>query len=549
MLTAPTYKTDFIDREEILNLLTKRVKAFKKGYRQNLALLGPEMIGKTSIISQFISLMEEEEDILPIYIFSIEEPLSNFAFRFMRAVLYYALKKDKKSFKEVGASEDLSFLKDKAKPLCPGVVEHVLRVEKLLGYKKSSQALSALFDLLPELGKELHRPVLFILDEFQSIMSANIKSPYLLLGEKIMSQKDVMYIITSSEVRLGKEILSNDLSLLFGNFEQVMVKPFDYKASREFLNQRLKWVNIKPVHKKFLITITGGHPFFMELLARRIKNIVQENKVGQVPRSIIVKAISEEVLCPSSFIYQYLEKLFQRLLSSASRWGGLSILLAISSGNKKVEEIAKSLHLSVTPVNTHLKRLINTGLVRKCGSVYLLTEPMLSLWLRLAYKRVISSLEIDYAVCEEEVKKELEQQIDVFEEEETKTMAERLRTLFSCFRNDVVQLNGHRFKLPRFSEVEHRVVKGIDLLIVARVHNRYWIPQILEKRASEKDVREVIEKLKKLHHYRISCKLLICLNGIETDAKLAAQEAGLDIWGLDDINTLLDMYNQCHLVT
>jgi len=547
MLTAPTYKTEFIDREEILSLLTKRVKAFKKGYRQNIALLGQEMIGKTSIISQFISRMEEEEDVLLLYISSIEEPLSNFAFRYMRAVLYYALKKDKKSFKEIGVSEDLSLLKDKAKNICPGVIEHILKVEKLLGYKRASQAFSALFDLLPELGKELQKPVLLILDEFQFIMSGNIKSPYLLFGEKIMSQKDVMYIITSSEVRLGKEILSNDLSLLFGNFEQIMVKPFDYKASHEFLNRRLKWVNIKPVHKKFLITITGGHPFYMELLARRIRDIVQEHKVGQVPKNILVQAISEEVLCPSSFIYQYLDRLLHRLLSSSSRWVDLAVLMAISSGKKKAGEIAKLLHLSVTPVTTHIKRLINTGLVRKCGSVYLITEPMLSLWLKLAYKKAISSLEIDYAVCQEEVKKELEQQIDVFEEEETKTMAERMRALFSSFRNDVVQLNGHRFKLPRFSEVEHRVVKGIDLLIVARVHNRYWIPQIIERRATEKDVAEVLEKLKKLH-YRISCKPLICLSGIERDAKLAAQEADLDIWELDDINTLLDMYNQCHLV-
>ena len=547
MLTAPVYKTEFIDREEILNQLNKRVKAFKKGYRQNVALLGPEMIGKTSIISQFISLMDEEEDILPIYISSIEEPLSNFALRFMRAVLYYVLKKDRKFFKEVSASEDLSLLKDKAGNVCPGAVEQILKVEKLLEYKRSSQALSALFDLLPELGKELHKPVLLILDEFQFIMSTNIKRPYLLLGEKIMSQKDVMYIVTSSEVQLGKEILSHDLSLLFGNFEQVMVKPFDYEASREFLNHRLKWVNMKPVHKKFLITITGGHPFYMELLTKRIRNIVQEHKVGQVPKSIVVKAINEEVLCPSSFIYQYLDRSLHRILNNSSWWASLSILLAISSGKRKAGEIAKSLHFSVTPVARYLKRLISTGLVKKCGSVYLVTEPMLSLWLRLAYREAISSLEIDYAVHEEGVNKELELQIDTFEEEETKTLAERMRTLFSSFKNDVVQLNGHRFKLPRFSEVEQRVVKGIDLLIVARVHNRYWIPQILEKKVHEKDVAEIIEKFKKLH-YRISCKPLICLNGIETDAKLAAQEAGLDIWELKDINMLLDMYNQCHLV-
>lgn len=547
MLTVPVSRSEFIGRDEVLNLLNKRVKAFKKGYRQNIVLLGPEMIGKTSILSQFISYLEEEQDILPVYISLMEEPFSHFAGRFMSALLYYTLKK-KRIPSKGRYSVDLQSLKNEIRPLCPKVVESIHKIEKLLEYKRSTQAFSALFDLVPVLKEEVNIPVLLVIDEFHFIMSMNIKRPYLLLGEHIMSQKDVMYVITSSEVELGKEILSHDLSLLFGNFEQVMVSSFDYTSSREFLNQRLKWINIKPVHKKFLISVTGGHPFYMEILTRRLRSIVQEYKVGQVPRSILVKAITEEVLIPSSFIYQYIENFLQRLLNGPSKWTYMAILLSICSGRKKIRDIAKDLHLSATPVARNLKRLVDMGVIRKCGNMYIVTEPMLSLWLRLAYRKLITSLDIDYSVYEEEIRKDLEREIDIFEEEETKTLAERLRTLFSYFKNEVVSLNGHRFKLPHFSEVEHRVVKGIDLPIVARVHNRYWIPQIAEKKITQKDIEEIIEKFKKLH-YRVSCKPLICLEGIDRDAKLAAQEAGLSIWELEDVNTLLNIYNQCPIVT
>jgi hypothetical protein len=82
---------------------------------------------------------------------------------------------------------------------------------------------------------------------------------------------------------------------------------------------------------------------------------------------------------------------------------------------------------------------------------------------------------------------------------------------------------------------------------MARIRNRYWIPQILEKPVGEKQVREVLEKLKNLH-YRCSCKPIICLEGIETDARLLAQEADLVIWELEDINTLMHIFDQCPLV-
>lgn len=542
MLIAPISKADFIDREETLELLNKRVKAFKKGYRQNVALLGPEMIGKTSILSQFISRLEEDDkEILTIYIALRDEPIVHFASRFIRALLYYSLKKTKRT------GEDFSLLKSEAASVCPGVVESILKIERLLEQKRAGQALGALFDLLPELGKELHRPILFILDEFQYIMSMNVKRPYLLCGEKIMSQKEVMYIITSSAVEVGKEILAHDLSLLFGNFEQVMIKTFDYKASREFLNHRLRWINIKPLHKNFLMMITGGHPFYLELLASRIRKLVQEYKVGQVPPSLVVQAIAEEVFCPHSFIYCYLERRINGLLEGPSKCGSLDILMTVAEGKKKTREIGKALRLSATAVARTLKRLTNTGLVRRCGSIYLVTEPMIALWLRLAYKKLTYSLEMDYAIYEEEFKKEVEGLINIFEEEETKTIAERVRILFSSFKNEIVKLNGHRFKLPHFSEVEHRVVKGLDLPLLARIRNRYWIPQILEKRIYEKDVREILEKLKNIH-YRSTCKPLICLDGIETDARVWAQEADLVIWELEDINTLMQIFDQCPLI-
>ena len=50
MLTEPAVGNTFFGREKILSILEKRVSALKGGYRQNIALTGPMLSGKSSIL-------------------------------------------------------------------------------------------------------------------------------------------------------------------------------------------------------------------------------------------------------------------------------------------------------------------------------------------------------------------------------------------------------------------------------------------------------------------------------------------------------------------
>ena len=50
MFIEPVFGKKFFGREEVLGTLQKRVTSLKGGYRQNMALTGPMLAGKSSIL-------------------------------------------------------------------------------------------------------------------------------------------------------------------------------------------------------------------------------------------------------------------------------------------------------------------------------------------------------------------------------------------------------------------------------------------------------------------------------------------------------------------
>jgi AAA+ ATPase superfamily predicted ATPase len=89
----------FFDRKYYLDILHKRVKALNEGYRQNIAILGDELVGKTSIILHFLSRLHDNR-ILPVYLSLRHESLEYFAKRFIGVLLYNFLNNSGINLKE-----------------------------------------------------------------------------------------------------------------------------------------------------------------------------------------------------------------------------------------------------------------------------------------------------------------------------------------------------------------------------------------------------------------------------------------------------------------
>ena len=62
MFIEPVFGKKFFGREEVLGTIQKRVTALKGGYRQNMALTGPMLSGKSSILRHFLNNIDDDNE-------------------------------------------------------------------------------------------------------------------------------------------------------------------------------------------------------------------------------------------------------------------------------------------------------------------------------------------------------------------------------------------------------------------------------------------------------------------------------------------------------
>lgn len=592
MFADPVQNSIFFDRRENLELMKKRIDGLKKGCRQNVALLGQELVGKSSLLLRLLHELECDKEILPIYLEVRPESLQSFGNRFTGSLLHYYFKsefqfhspdsfstsalpssfnpapnesrggEEKGKELSIGKSDKVNGhvekergeipggikeLLEKAKGKLPRTVEGILRIEKLFGRRSRDYILSSLFDLLSVLCEEEKKYCVMILDEFQELGSFNIRNPFAVLGQKIMSQKEVMYIVASSSTRRASEILNNDLSLLFGSFEIDTLGAFDMEKSLKFIGKRLDKFTVSKPCMRFLVGISNGHPFYLDSFCREVEVIMNAREMKEVNKSIVAEGISREVFSPRSITYQYLNDFVTRSIDPCSPQD-LEILFAIADGNKKSSMIARNISRSSAQTTRRLERLVNSDIILKSGRVYDFCDPLLKWWIKSVYRMRRETFEpVVEGKVEPELQRELEELMSLYMAQEKIGIAERLRSLFGLFRNEVVEIAGKTLKLPKFSSVSTKKVRGKELPVIATSGNGYWIADFAEERVSEDGIGEFLGKLSGFRR-KIARKILVCIAGVEQDARLLAKEEGILIWGIRDVNFIFDLYEQPRVV-
>ncbi len=220
-------------RDNILSLLKRRVADLKDGYRQNIALLGNEFIGKSSILREFIKTLSNEK-VLPIYIEIKNLDFADFVNKYLGVLLFNFLK-----MKSEVADDNLEILLESARRFIPATVEQVKKIRINLEKGKKIEAYRDVIGLPQMIFEETGVFCVVMFDEFQNLEELAPSFVFLELGKKIMLQRSCLYLVSSSQKSRAKKILSEKLSLLFGNFDLVDVFAFDVKSSQNFIAQRL----------------------------------------------------------------------------------------------------------------------------------------------------------------------------------------------------------------------------------------------------------------------------------------------------------------------
>jgi hypothetical protein len=532
LFSDPIVGKNFFGREEILSLLERRCRALKDGYRQNIAILSQPLLGKTSLILHFL-LSFREEKITPVYLDCSVESFAQFAKKFSVSLLCAYLKK-----MSADLENDLDFLKSKARPLLPETIAVIERMERLLKKNKNDDAFSEVFNLLSVFQKESKQRTLVIFDEFHHFENYALKSPFLKLGKEIMLQKNTLYIVLSSQVNRAKEILTNELALLFGQFEVIELETFLFTASCQFLKERLSGYESEPMLLEFLSHLTDGHPFYLDALSQELHSQLKERRQSLLTRDIVAAVLYRLIYEAQGILHQYLNSLVEANLNGYSHSGYFTVLAKMAEKKHRMKDLVASLNGLAKSAPKYIRRLAEADLIGRYGSFYKIEDRILTFWLAKVWQHKYSPF-----MDQREEKKEffvaVYRAMNDFMQNLAKPMTVRLRELFSRFDNEMIRLDEKDFRLPKFKQVSSWAGAGI----ICQKESKYWLCWLMEKYLSETALLRFLETAGKteLPWQRI---IIITLDAVEDSARLLAKEKKIWLWDGKIINLLFDLYGE-----
>jgi len=544
MFTQPVTGKDFFGRNQILSLLAKRANDLKAGYRQNIALTGQMLCGKTSILKYFLNMLDNT-DLIPVYVDVAETGFEEFSNKFLGTLLFSLLRKDGHEISY--DNPKLEMLQELASQKYPKTNQLIETIKQLTKKKKYTDAYKSLFQLTSLIKEESGKLCVVVLDEFHNIETFKIKNPFMLLGKIIMLQKDTLYVVSSSQRITVKKILSEKLSLLFGNFEVCEVRGFSRKISREFIRERISPVDISDYYIDYILNITEKKPFYLHLFCKAVVELSKKSEINRVNVELLKDIFFSLLYEQTGTINQVLINHVHFLMEKSKRKNYLEALIALSKGFFKLKDIALYLKQDERQIAERLEELVAMDFVGKVGMFYFIQDKFFGFWLRNVYLPRESS----FLGSNEDRKREfghlVDSDIEGYLIEYNKGIFDRLKELFMMFKGEFVEVDKKRRKIPCFSKAE--ILRyGDDLnYIFCETEKKYWVYKIKKEQAKEKDIVDFLKKTGTKNN-KISRRILITLSQIDQDAVLLAKAKNIWVWDLNTINMLFRLFNRQDLI-
>ncbi|MFA5165367.1 MAG: ATP-binding protein [Candidatus Omnitrophota bacterium] len=523
MLLDPATGNNFYGRTDVLALLEKRSEGLRSGYRQNVAVIGPSYCGKTSLLYRFISL-HVRKDLVPVYIEVKDKGLPAFVEKFSSTLIYRYLDRTEGIQRTSKASK---------------------AVEALLKSGKGAKALRAALELPAIAFAETGLKPVVIIDEFDRLGGFGIEDVFAELGKSIMVQKDTMYIVASSRIKQAREILSEKLSLLFGNFEICELGTFGVKEACGFIDSRLTCGNMPPELREFIASFTDGHPFYLDSVLLNM-----EKRTGLLPqcrhKDELINTFTETLFDSKGILNQHFSVVLTEFEEMDRRM--TPVLLALSGGAKKLAELAAASRVKKPEAAALLDKLIDSGRVSKHGVCYLIRDKVFEFWLRNVYHSKEYLFDSGYEPKISRFRESVSGFIDSYVSENSGERARITGELFMSFKGELVELSGKSLKMPHFRscEVECSKTDGISYIKLSGADS-IWVLLF-----SSRDLRDnhIIDYISHCRKYKDGLKrrIIITAADIGANAKLIAKDAKCLIWGPAELNILMDIAGRHRIV-
>ncbi len=535
-----TKQIDIFGQETILELLEKRSKDFLVGYRRNLALIGSEFCGKTTLITHWIQRIYEP-NILPVYITINKTTYSQFAKETIKTIFIAVFKKLGKN----NSSTRLEDLTKELKTINPKIAEKGNNVITLSKKRSNLESFKELMLLLDTISIEMNLSIVFVLEEFHNLEKFKIKNLFKEWGKTLCLQKNVLYVISSSSIFKAKRILDNELRLLFGNFEIIELEHLSQKNACMFIKKELFPYEIEESYLNFILDITDGCICYLRLISEQIKKNTVLNNNKTVTSQIIKESLTELLFADLGIINQLFTKRVHRLENSKSNKLIIPILVSLANGHKKIKELLFDVKSTQTTIKKRLAALIKNDFISANGNFYTISDRFFSLWLKTVYSvKKENATDSTYTFLNK-----LNREIELFMIHSKQKLFNRIEELFSLFSDGTIEIESKSFRLTHFHEIKPMQFTDTETKdgLIARAAGVLWLTMIKPDGAKEEDVIKFSLKSKKFKKEKPR-KILISCKEIDANTKIRAKQENITAIDIDQLNRIFNLHERPSII-
>lgn len=538
------YDQTFYGRQNILDILHKRLAGLKEGYRQNVALLGSRTIGKTAILQKLIA-DHDDPDIIILYLDLESRDFPYFTHQFVKSLLYHFLKSQ-----NLPLQEDLKLLCTACRGHVPQTVAAVEEIETLLAQGKTADVYGRLLSLPDIFWGESKKSVVLIFDEFQNLANFNVPEVFAQLGKRIMTQRNCLYVVVSSYPSQAHPILSEKLSLLFGNFEVIPVGAFDVKASYQLMDKHLEGIKIGLQLKNFLADFTGNHPLYLNILCQEMIYLCGVFGQQEIYAPILTQAVENLIFNPWGILSRHFELSMIELCRGKSEGPLAQVLTAMAEDRHRIPDLAA--HLSVKPahITQRLNTLLAADIIEKNGNYFHIKDKLFKYWIKYVYERRQKAIELEPGKGRKLFKEDISKALSDFQMVSRKDLSSRIIDLLHKFDSEAFEVAGRRYKLSMFRDISPlklRLGTGSYFdAVSAEGEDGRWLIVLKRDPVHDQELNAFLEEMKKLSPKPQRC-VIVSLSGLDDSAKIRALQEKLWVWNEEEINVLMHLHDEPYL--
>ena len=301
----------------------------------------------------------------------------------------------------------------------------------------------------------------------------------------------------------------------------------------------------------FLIDFSGGQALPLQLICERICALAVTHQQREVFLPLLTQAIEQVLFNPWGVLSRHFDLLLQQLNPAKNNFPVLSILLALASGRKKMKDLAAECGLKQATVQQRMARLLEQGVILKNGNFYYLKDKVFRYWLKNVFCRRQSAVDLDSGRSREIFQQDLSQAYESFLVNSQKDLSTRIMDLLACFEKEAFQINGRRYELPLFQEINPaRIPQVADdpmAIIRAATADGEWLVALKGGAVCENDINLILDEAKKIGPKPQRC-ILISLHDLDENARVRALQERMWIWSEGELRALLNIFDKPYII-